>query len=277
VDALHAQEYQPVEILILDGANVEEARRRAITDSRGEILAFADADMVVDRHWISSIVRAFLADPEVMGVVGPVMARELDRRAQRPFDDLGVGRGFRRRWYRSHLDVAQARGNVAFWRNAFESGQRLHSFVYEPSAIAWRQSLPFRELQRELSQAFADRPLALPSTVAANVSEATRHIDLAEPVRLIADATDYRRLRVDVAWDGLCVGQVVIEHQGAVVSAAWLTDVIAQRLTAELLDLHVGLGDHVLWSTVTATFGRALMPIIEAPRRDRRRTLSAAA
>ncbi len=80
-----------------------------------------------------------------------------------------------------------------------------------------------------------------------------------------------------VAWDRVRLGEVTIEHHGAVVSAAWLTDVIAQNLTVPVLDAHTGLGETVLWSTVTSTLAQALMPAVEAARRERRRRLSEAA
>jgi len=53
--------------------------------------------------------------------------------------------------------------------------------------------------------------------------------------------------------------------------------VIAQQLTTEVLDAHTRLGDAVLWSIVTATMARALMPAIDTSRRERRRQLSEAA
>jgi hypothetical protein len=104
-----------------------------------------------------------------------------------------------------------------------------------------------------------------------------RRLDLADPIRPIADAAGSTRLQIEVSWNRARLGDVTIDHHGAVVSAAWLTDAIAQELTAPVLDAHTHLGEQVLWSTITSTLARALLPAIERSRRDRRRRLPEAA
>ena len=64
----------------------------------------------------------------------------------------------------------------------------------------------------------------------------------------------------------MIVGSVVVEHRGAVVSTLWLTDAIAQGLTVQVLDARTKLGETVLWSTVTSTLAKALLPAIETSR-----------
>jgi len=130
------------------------------------------------------------------------------------------------------------------------------------------------------TQAASTRPdawLRDPRRIVRRTAIASRQIDLADPMRAISDATTDARLRATVLWEGARLGDVSIDHHGAVISAAWLTDAIAQELTTEVLDAHTGLGDAVLWSTVMSTMARALMPAIEASRRERRRHLSEAA
>src|SRR4051812_3432036 len=147
LDALRALDYTPVDILVVDSGSttgdtqrwleaecpgvryvhesrpgLDAARRRAFHECRGDILAFTDSDAVVDRYWISAIVRAFLFDPEVMAVVGPVLPRSAGPDAQRLLDQLPASAGeFRRGWYRTRIDnrLAPESANVAFWRSAF--------------------------------------------------------------------------------------------------------------------------------------------------------------
>jgi O-antigen biosynthesis protein len=76
------------------------ARNRAILAAKGEIIAFTDDDVVVDRLWVKAIAQAFVADPEVMAVTGLVVPYELETTAQTLFEDYGgFGRGFARQRY----------------------------------------------------------------------------------------------------------------------------------------------------------------------------------
>ncbi|MEW6570510.1 MAG: glycosyltransferase [Nitrospirota bacterium] len=75
------------------------ARNRAIAEARGEIIAFTDDDVVVDRHWVRSLVAVFAEDPGVAAVTGLVAPYELETRAQELFEQYGgFGRGFIRSW-----------------------------------------------------------------------------------------------------------------------------------------------------------------------------------
>ncbi len=77
------------------------ARNRAVLESGGEILAYTDDDVVVDRGWIRALVGSFNDDVGIVCVTGLVIADELDTEAQQLFELYGgFGRGFQRGWFR---------------------------------------------------------------------------------------------------------------------------------------------------------------------------------
>lgn len=198
LDALGGLEYPHVDVLVVDNAPSDDrtarlvrnefpsaryvveprpgldwARNRAILETRGEIIAFTDDDVVVDPAWVSTLVSVFLADPEVTAVTGLVTPHELDTESQQLFEIYGgFGRGFRRRWFRGPRSTPLAAlhagtgkfgtgANMAFRRRVFDEvggfdpaldvgtvtngGGDLemffrvlkagHTLVYEPSAI----------------------------------------------------------------------------------------------------------------------------------------------
>jgi GT2 family glycosyltransferase len=408
LDALGVLEYPGVDVLVVDNAPTSDAterlvrsdypdvryvreprpgldwaRNRAILECRGDILAYTDDDVVVDRQWVTALARVFAADPEVMAVTGLVIPHELETDAQRQFERYGgFGRGFQRWWYRAPAGrpITPLHGgtgkfgtgaNMAFRRRIFDEiggfdpaldvgtctngGGDLemffrvlkhgHTLVYEPSALvrhrhrrepaqlrsqianngigfysylvrtawtypdervavvrlaAWwfrwwnlrrfargllgKETIPLALITGELrgslqglgryrrarrqAGVIAARYPAEP-TITANRSverrrrrlpEAVRQVDVSRPLQPLADATAYERLQVLVSCGEQPLGVTRIEHHGAVVSAAWLGEAIAQQLTAEIVDARTRLGATVLWANLTAALARRFAP-----------------
>jgi GT2 family glycosyltransferase len=101
------------------------ARNRAIIETRGEIIAYTDDDVVVDPGWVRSFARVFAEDPAVMAVTGLVAPYELETEAQILFELYGgFGRGFKRRWYRRNHTGGQPQ-ICHFGAGAFGTGANM--------------------------------------------------------------------------------------------------------------------------------------------------------
>ena len=82
------------------------ARNRAIMEARGEILAFADDDVVVDPYWLVGLVRGFGVAENVACVTGLILPLELETQAQILFEEYG---GFTRGFTQRIFDLAEHR------------------------------------------------------------------------------------------------------------------------------------------------------------------------
>jgi len=88
------------------------ARNRGVRASTGEIVAFADDDIVVDRQWLAALVAAFAANPDVSCVTGLVLPTALDMPVQLWFEQYG---GFNRGYAQRMYDLRDHRGDTVLY------------------------------------------------------------------------------------------------------------------------------------------------------------------
>ena len=83
-------------------AGLDFARNAAVRAATGELLAFLDDDVVVDRHWLDGLYEVWSDCPDAGGYTGLVLPFRLDTRAQVEFERFGgFGRGFSRIHHRA--------------------------------------------------------------------------------------------------------------------------------------------------------------------------------
>lgn len=77
------------------------ARNAALGNARGDLLAFLDDDVVIDREWLDGLATACRSAPDAGGFTGLVLPYKLDTDARVAFEKRGgFGRGFERReWH----------------------------------------------------------------------------------------------------------------------------------------------------------------------------------
>jgi GT2 family glycosyltransferase len=149
LDALCRLEYPALDLLVVDNApsnddtaelvrtfypnvryirelrpGLDWARNRAIVESRGEIIAYTDDDVVVDPGWVAALARMFVEHPEVMCVTGLVVPYELETKAQFYFERYGgFGRGFERKWVR--LEPGSSKRWLAYGSGQYGTGANM--------------------------------------------------------------------------------------------------------------------------------------------------------
>lgn len=200
--ALRALQPAPLEILVIDNAPSDDrskevasevpgvryvresrpglswARNRAVVECVGDVIAFVDDDVTVDKRWVGRFQWALAENPAAGVVTGLVCPGELETEAQVQFEGHGgFGRGYDPKWFHPpvgprglHWKYAATGmlgtgASMAFRRTVFEQvglfapelgagtptegGEDLEMLyrvikhgipiVYEPRAVAWHR------------------------------------------------------------------------------------------------------------------------------------------
>jgi glycosyltransferase involved in cell wall biosynthesis len=89
------QEFSTVDYLLEIRPGLNFARNRAIDEAGGEVLAFIDQDVQIDRCWLASLLQALSDYPDASAYSGQVLPAELETVAQLQFEgDGGLRLGF---------------------------------------------------------------------------------------------------------------------------------------------------------------------------------------
>ena len=91
------KDYPGVHYILEPKPGLDFARNRAILESSGELLAFLDDDVVVDRCWLEGLREAWAINRDAGAFTGPILPFELETTAQVVFERMGgFGKSFER-------------------------------------------------------------------------------------------------------------------------------------------------------------------------------------
>jgi glycosyltransferase involved in cell wall biosynthesis len=120
-----AREGLPVRYLAETRQGSSVARNTGLASARGEVVAFTDDDVRVDRDWLRWLVSPF-ADRRVGAVTGLVLPAEVETPAQLWFERYGgFAKGFQRRDFDRAADSAGDVPLFPYWGGAFGSGNSM--------------------------------------------------------------------------------------------------------------------------------------------------------
>lgn len=172
---VHARYADRVAYTVEPRRGLANAHNRGLAEASGELLAFTDDDVIVDRDWAAALAEAFVSVPRAGCVTGLIMPAELETRPQAMLERRGAfAKGFR---LTEHLEGAPGThplfpftagrlgsgANMAFRAAAlramggfdpalgtgtparggddllafFRTAVSGHSVVYQPAALVW--------------------------------------------------------------------------------------------------------------------------------------------
>jgi GT2 family glycosyltransferase len=95
-----------------DYPGISSARNRGILEARGEIIAFADDDVVFDVHWLAGLAKGFKVTENATCVTSLILPLELETPTQIWFEEFG---GFNRGFVRRVFDRVRGKNDMSLY------------------------------------------------------------------------------------------------------------------------------------------------------------------